>query len=191
MSDCDKPVARSDFKRIVVDDMPAVYAMPHSNVYSPTNYVITDSSPMIQPYELVAQLVRLTTKSTLLVATEMDKASFQGTLHKYINGHVTAPSRGTAEKIANYFGLPVDAIYDATVATRIAGERGITLARTTFGVVEPLQFRSLQPRSKGLGAALENRIQQLDRAQLNGLESIVVAYLDAIAPKANTADTGN
>lgn len=190
MSDCDNPVDRSDFKRAVVVDMRAVYAMSHSHVYSPPNYASADSARMILPHELVAELVRLTSKSTQLVATEMDKATFQGTLHKYINGHVPAPSRGTAEKMTTYFQLPVDAIYDAAVATRIAGERGITLRRKTLGVAEPAPLWPLHQPRKGLGAALETRIQQLDPAQLRGLETIVAAYLDAIVPKGNATITG-
>ncbi len=85
----------------------------------------------MQPHELIAALVRNTGKPLLQVATEMDRASFQSTLHKLVNGQIVAPTRPTAKKVADYFELPVEALYDARLATQIAVERGIDITAPT------------------------------------------------------------
>jgi len=51
--------------------------------------------------------------------------SFQPTLHKFLQGHVASPKRSTAERIAKFLDLPVDAIYDHKLAHSIAKERGL------------------------------------------------------------------
>lgn len=139
----------------------------------------------MEPYQLIARLVRDTGLSTMQVARDIDCASFQGTLHKYINGQVPNPTRNTASKIAKHFGLPVDAIYDKAAAERIARERGLLDLVTPLKVAEPtanfMVSIPLQPRK--LSAAIEAHIQRLDIEQLKGLEAVVSAYLDAVAPK--------
>lgn len=147
----------------------------------------------MKPHELIARLVKATEKSTLQVATEMHRASFQGTLHKLINGEVDSPSRQTAERIARYFKLPADALYDATLATRIARERGLLSpqAGAKLEVREPegaWAVQSIPIPSRGRFApAVESRIGGLDHHQLKALEAVVVAFLDATSPKQSTA----
>jgi DNA-binding XRE family transcriptional regulator len=141
----------------------------------------------MKPHELVAALVRATGKPTLQVATEMHSATFQGTLHKFINGRVPSPSRTTAERIARYFDLPVDALYSVAVATRIAKALGHAGEAAGIGhlVREPAaayDARPARPVRPLLNAALDARIAALDQQQLAGLISVVVAYLNAIAP---------
>lgn len=143
----------------------------------------------MKPHELIAALVKATDKSTLHVATEMHRASFQGTLHKFINGDVESPSRATAERIARYFKLPADALYDAQLATRIARERGVIAghAAAKHEVREPSAGYVVQPLHKPpkrhFAAAIEARIDALDAMQLKALEAVVTAFLDATAPK--------
>jgi len=164
--------------------------MSHSHVYSPTNYAFSDSWRVIKPHQLIAELVRHTGKSTLQVAKEMHSPSFQGTLHKYINGLVPNPSRPTAAKIAKYFDLPVDAVYDQAQATKAAKDRGIALPSKAWGVAEPTAIYNAALRSKKLTPATEQRIQALDDDQLKGLEAVVLAYLDAVAPRGRAKNTG-
>ena len=78
--------------------------------------------PGVKPHELIHELVTRA-GGELPVAKAMGQRSFQGTLYKFTHGQVASPDRRTAEKIAKHFALPVDALYDEGVATRIAAER--------------------------------------------------------------------
>lgn len=126
------------------------------------------------------------------VARDMDKASFQGTLHKYINGRVPNPTRQTAQKIAKHFGLPIDALYDRAMAARLAAERGLSPTRiSSLAAAEPIPkyFATASPKRR-LSRALELRIEGLTNDQVRGLESVLTAYLDAVAPKGAAKNTG-
>jgi hypothetical protein len=79
----------------------------------------------------------------------MKAPSFQGTLHKYINGHVRSPSRSTAERIAKHFDIPTEAIYDEKVATQIAAERKLTHGHTPVKG----QWQAAEPQAAGIAEA--------------------------------------
>lgn len=83
-----------------------------------SNYVLVHSYGVqnVLPHELVKALVDRDGGS-LPVAKAMKAAGFQPTLHKFISGHVAQPHHATASRIANHFGVPVAALYDANVAT--------------------------------------------------------------------------
>jgi len=139
----------------------------------------------MQPHELIAELVRRTGKSTLQVAREMQKASFQGTLHRYINGNASNPTRQTAKAIADYFNLPVDALYDKALALRIAKERGLAPDTRLPPVVlaqEPAPVRKYHEAEEALPAVLMARIKRLKAEHRKGLISMMETYLDAVDP---------
>lgn len=73
-------------------------------------------------HELIARLVK-EAGGSLPVAKAMRAESFQGTLHKIAAGRVEQPSRASAERIANHFRIPVDALYDDAVASSVFAER--------------------------------------------------------------------
>lgn len=75
----------------------------------------------MKSHELVSALVERA-GGALRVAKAMGSQSFQPTLFRVCSGLVSSPKRETAEKIAKHFGIPVDAIYDDKLATRIAAE---------------------------------------------------------------------
>ncbi len=75
----------------------------------------------MKSHELVNALVERA-GGALRVAKAMGSQSFQPTLFRVCSGLVSSPKRETAEKIAKHFGIPVDAIYDDKLATRIAAE---------------------------------------------------------------------
>jgi phage repressor protein C with HTH and peptisase S24 domain len=77
--------------------------------------------PPMKSHELVSALVERA-GGALRVAKAMGSQSFQPTLFRVCSGLVLSPKRETAEKIAKHFGIPVDAIYDDKLATRIAAE---------------------------------------------------------------------
>jgi hypothetical protein len=81
----------------------------------------------MKPHELIDALVKRAGGS-LPVAKAMGAPGFQPTLHKIAAGQVEAPQRSSAERIAKHFGIPVDAVYDERVATRVWKERFEALA---------------------------------------------------------------
>ncbi len=80
----------------------------------------------MQPHTLIALLVTAA-GGTAKVARDMRSPSFQGTLHKICSGHVRSPKRESAERIAQFFNIPVDAVYDPAAAQRVAEERQLKL----------------------------------------------------------------
>lgn len=140
----------------------------------------------MQPHELVRALVQERTrtgKSLTEMACEMHKRSFQGTLHKFIHGLVREPSRTTAERIAHYFKLPLEAVYSERVATAEAARLGLSEAAPTAPVEEvrflrePSSTYNVRP---ALSPRLSARLQQLSPPQLEALERIIHAHLDAL-----------
>lgn len=140
----------------------------------------------MEPHELVAALIRKTGKSTLQVAIEMDRASFQGTLHKYINGGVRSPSHTTAKKIADYFGLNIEALYDRAHAAKAAKDHDVDIVvwdgksgqTTTF--IQAKESSAEYRISRHFNKRTRERIEALDDHQFHALESVIQSYLDAI-----------
>jgi hypothetical protein len=80
----------------------------------------------VKPYELIGALMHAQgVAGSSDLARKIGKPRMQPTIHKFLHGLTQDPARTTAEPIAKYFGLPNDAMYDETVATRIARERGV------------------------------------------------------------------
>lgn len=134
----------------------------------------------MKPHELVKALIDASGKSGPQIAREMGRAGFQGTLHKFAAGLVVSPARRTAERIARYFNLPIDAMYDDVVATRIGRELGVVTASS-----EPLRTEAALGRYvverrpvHALAPDIAERLSQLKPAQMRALETIVRAYLD-------------
>lgn len=98
-----------------------IYAMSHS-MSMPCRMMHTCIVGRVKPYELIRRLVNDAGGPTR-VARQMRRPTFQGTLHKIVNGKVRAPERPSAELIADYFKIPVEAVYDGEVAGRVAQER--------------------------------------------------------------------
>jgi len=171
--------------------MPASYSMSNSFVYSidsPSNYSILHSCAMA-PHELFKALVDGTKQPLRKVAAAMDRASFQASLYKYVHGHVATPTHSTAKKISDYFKLPIEAVYDPAVATRIAAELGIGTAKPMEAVAqvvkEPQAIPMVGKRSKArLSDATLARIEGLNSQQFNALDSMIQAYLDTVQPEA-------
>lgn len=72
----------------------------------------------MKSYEFIRWLV-YRAGGPLPVAKAMRAPGFQPTLHKICAGHVASPKRASAERIAAYFGIPVDAVYDDALARRL------------------------------------------------------------------------
>lgn len=97
-------------------------------------------------FELLAILVKRA-GGTAAAARAMGNEKFQGNLHKLTKGKVSSPERATAERIAAYFEIPIEAIYSDEVATRVAAERGL-LAGAGLTPMSPEEADSLPDDSK-------------------------------------------
>ena len=86
-----------------------------------SNYAPLHSLAM-KPFELVSALVARAGGSSK-VARAMGKRVSQSTLHKICDGKVASPKADSAKAIADFFELPLEAIYDERVASRIWEER--------------------------------------------------------------------
>lgn len=73
-------------------------------------------------HELIDRLVT-DAGGALPVAQAMGAKNFQGTLYRIAKGQTTEPSRESAQRIAKHFNIPVDALYDDALATKIYAER--------------------------------------------------------------------
>lgn len=172
MATCERPRARSLAKMTAVEVlMSPSYAMSHSSVYALPHYFPLHSCRM-EPHKLIAALCRASGLSQPELAVAMKGTgpsgkNFQGTLNKFINGNVPQPQRHTAEAIAAYFDIPVDAIYSAEVASRVAAERGLT-----EGVIA-----TMKEKTKGLSASTQARIKTLSGDELARLEAIIAGFL--------------
>lgn len=81
----------------------------------------------MKPGDLVAALIQRSGKTGLQVATEIDGKNFQGTLHRFTTGKSASPQRATVKRIAEYFGIAIDALYDEELAAAEAQRLGIDL----------------------------------------------------------------
>lgn len=145
---------------------------------------------MMQPHELVRALVHEQArhgKSLTTLAREMHSRSFQGTLHKFISGQVREPSRLTATRIARHFKLPLEALYDERAATAEAQRLGLATvppARPSEPALvarEPsATYIARLPIPAALSPRLCERLKALSQAQLDALERVIHAHLDAM-----------
>lgn len=112
----------------------------------------------MKPYELICALVvkRKISKRVGLgaypLAVAMGKPGMQPTLQKFMRGQVANPDRTTAEPIAAFFGIPVDALYSEKLATELAAtlladdtveqDRSVSQQGATI-VPKPMKWRGL------------------------------------------------
>lgn len=59
------------------------------------------------------------------LAKALGNGRLQSKIYKFINGQVAEPARSTAEPIAAYFKIPLDAIYSEEVATAVAQQLNV------------------------------------------------------------------
>lgn len=79
----------------------------------------------VKPHELIAALMDREGIGPLPLAKRLRKPELQPQIHRFISGAVASPKASTALPLADYFNLPLEAIYDEQVATDIAKQRGI------------------------------------------------------------------
>jgi hypothetical protein len=121
----------------------------------------------MKPHELVAALMRAQGLGAYPLARRLKKPGLQSQIHRFINGQVAAPARSTAEPLARFFELPVDAIYDEKVATRIARERNVQEQQSSAPPSGPARTRQRAeepPAAYSVEPALAQALAVLGRA---------------------------
>ena len=114
-------------------------------------------SPSMKPFELIAALMQREGLGPLPLAKKIGKAKLQPQIHRFSRGEVANPDRTTAVPIAEYFHIPVEAIYDERVATKVARELGITAVVTSVATAprkKPSVAHSMSQSTVKLAAKL-------------------------------------
>ena len=126
-------------------------------------------SSAMQPHQLIAALMHAQQLRTNSLAASLRKPSLQPSIHRFLAGQVKEPARSTAEPIAAFFGIPVEALYNASEATRIATMRGLTVVDWP-----PKQARARQPKdAPGTSAKVAAVLKMLQ--ELSPSEAAAVA----------------
>lgn len=195
ISVCDSPRSRRRLISTAVVLMPECYSMSH-NLSIPHRNMHCRIVAAVKPHELICRLVvehGLAPRvglGALPLAKALGRPQLQPSLHKFMAGDVTEPQRSTAESLAAYFEIPVDAVYDERVATRIARERGIAEqtasteslipakkpAKTPAGQAQPLSLSSITLSPRPI------RWRDLGMDELKGVVEVLLED-DAMAPE--------
>lgn len=146
----------------------------------------------MEPHELVKALFerRDDIRSVSELARLIHNQGFQGTLHKFLSGRTRSPDHDTATRIAKFFGLPIEAIYDSKAATRIGREMGLALdpAEKPAVASQGTSYSAAAPRwpFKQVTAA---EVAKLSPTALRQLERLIVAFLGGPVPAEQDTDS--
>lgn len=120
--------------------------------------------PTMEPYLLIAALAERTGESVTQLATRMDRATFQGTLHRFLTGASPNPTRYTAKRIAKFFDVPVDALYDGELAAAEATRLGVPLDFKPAARPEGERRKPSKPSKAPKASAGQVFFRQLDQS---------------------------
>lgn len=143
----------------------------------------------MKPHELLKLLADQSGLSTLQLAREIYRDSFQGTLYRLIEGESKSPKHETAERIAKYFDIPIEALYKSNVATSVAIAKGL-IPKPKHTILLPLLAQEqagedYAPSSKPkhmLPRVILDRISALDDEQFAAIKTMILSYLNTVAP---------
>ena len=102
----------------------------------------------MQPHQLIAALMHAQQIRTNALAASMRKPALQPSIHRFLAGQVKEPARSTAEPLAAFFHIPVEALYNPAEAARIAKARGLVVVDWP-----PKQTRVRQQKDAAEGSA--------------------------------------
>lgn len=135
----------------------------------------------VKPYQLLAALMHEKGLGSLPLARALGRPALQAPIHRFMRGNVAAPEPSTARPIAAYFDLPLEALYDEKVASRIARERGLTILPEESSAVSrkrtsrPQDARLVAELVAGDDEALDMLRQKLERLRLPQAERAATA----------------
>lgn len=140
----------------------------------------------MEPHELVQKLfeARKDIKSVSALARAIHNQGFQGTLHKFLAGRTSSPDQTTAARIAKFFNIPIEAIYDAKVATRVARERGLLPGEEgqPLSVREAEKTYAPEPPAWPFKQVTATDLAKLSPPALRQLERLIVAFIGGPVP---------
>lgn len=142
--------------------------------------------PDVKPFELIAAMMAAEGLGPLRLAKKMNRPKLQPQIHRFTRGEVLSPSRGTAEPIAAYFGIPVDAIYDEKVATLVANERKLTVLPMVAAIPKPkpaTKAESLSPEA----LKFAHQYDKLDPHEQQRLRMLLHVARDGLNPAISNA----
>ncbi len=144
----------------------------------------------MKAYEFVALLLKAQGLTSNSLARRLGRASLQSQIYKYIHGQVPSPRMETARPIAAHLGIPVEAMYDDRVATRLAGDMGLSeggegLKNVIAAQIPTEGFPSVTGDSNSSIKTLQTpRLGELMTRQPSELDDVFYVELDdnAMAP---------
>lgn len=77
----------------------------------------------MEPRKLLQLLMAKSELNSNSLAAKLDNATTQPQIHKFLNGKAKEPRRATLAPVADYFSIPLDALYDPEVAATVAEQR--------------------------------------------------------------------
>lgn len=124
--------------------------------------------------ELLKALMDAAGENAYGIATSLKKPPLQSYIWKFINGKAKEPRRSSLRPIADYYGVPLEAFYDPTLADQVAVERGLAQGVPAVEKAEPLK------RASRLAEALDVLAEALQNAGRDELLA-VERWLSAMA----------
>ena len=142
----------------------------------------------VKPHQLIAGLMQKAGLGPSPLAKKMGKPKLQPQIHRFVNGQVANPERKTALPLAEYFGLPLEAIYDEKLATKIAAERGIQVPPAAPEKPPPTRRRkdAAAPVAEAtnllLIAKVREAVREAVRAEVRALREEMASKQEPAAP---------
>lgn len=180
ISVCDIPRSRRRLINSVVSLMAELYALSH-RLSMPQRIIRPCIFDGVKPYELFAALMTMEGGSMPL-ARKMGSVRIQSKLHKFAAGGVANPARATAEVIAKYFKIPVDAIYDEKVATAIAKERNISAIPAGIAAATKKPAQKKRTAQEERAAKLVKDFMAMSPVEQQRLEMLMIVARDGVQP---------
>lgn len=146
--------------------------------------------PEMKAYELVALLLKAKGLTSSSLARKLGRTSLQSQIYKYIHGQVPSPQMNTARPIAAHLGIPVEAMYDDRLATRVAAELGLVdgVPATQNVIGEPDPTEGIHRVQVGVNSSIKalqtTKLGELMMREPRELDDVFYVELDdnAMAP---------
>lgn len=121
----------------------------------------------MKPHQLLYALMSRAQIGSNALAVAIGQPGLQGQIHRWMHGLVAHPRATTAQPIAAYFSVPMEALYVEEVATKIAKERGLTVVepkrrrKESDSATEAKQAKAIAERYLGMSADERKRFELL------------------------------
>lgn len=97
----------------------------------PQRIILVGIVSEVSPSELIYALMQERKLGSLPLAKAIGKPQLQSQIYRFSRAQVQKPDYSTAEPLAKFFNLPIEALFDSKVATKIARERNLKVVPLT------------------------------------------------------------